>query len=141
MSLQAAINALKIKDFEEALRIMNREKASSFGVHHFLVKGLSELSLEKWQNAKDTFARACELFRDYGLFWLNKGIAEEKLLLIDDAIASQERCVTLLPNQAEPYGNLSNPKGRGLFAIHNPKSFLEVPLKHREPRSRRFSFR
>ena len=117
MSLQSAIAALKQRDFEEALRIVAREKPASFGVQHFLIKGLAELSLEKWQSAADTFARAADRFRDYGLFWLNKGIAEENLLRLDDAIASQERCIALLPYQAEAYGNLSNLyRKKALFA-------------------------
>ncbi|MDR3425420.1 MAG: tetratricopeptide repeat protein [Alphaproteobacteria bacterium] len=108
MSFQKAVEALKRRDFPAARDIIARASAATYGVNHFLVRGLAELALKEWDAALATFAAATKRFPDNALFWLNRGIAEENLFLLEAAIASQERCLTLNPAQAEACGNLSN---------------------------------
>lgn len=108
MSLKTAIDALKRKDYAAARDAIARENIAVYGVNHFLIKGLAELSLKDWDAALATFTAATARFPDYELFWLNRGIAEENLKETDAAIVSQERCLGLNPAQAEACGNLSN---------------------------------
>ncbi len=108
MSVSEALNAIKRKDFAAARDLMAREDISTFTVQHFLIKGLAEMALEDWPGVWATFKEATRRFPDYALFWFNRGLAEENLKLIDDAIISQERCLALNPLQAEACGNLSN---------------------------------
>ncbi len=108
MPLQTALEALKRKDFAAARDLMARGDMTAFGVPHFLIKGLAELSLKDWEACLATFAAATGRFPDHALFWLNRGIAEENLRLVNAAVVSQERCLALNPLQAEACGNLSN---------------------------------
>ncbi|MFA5040218.1 MAG: tetratricopeptide repeat protein, partial [Bdellovibrionales bacterium] len=108
MSVSQALEALKRKDFAAARNFMAEEDLSAFSFQHFLIKGLSELALEEWADACQTFTEATKRFPDYALFWLNRGIAEENLKQIDAAIVSQEKCLALNPLQVEACGNLSN---------------------------------
>jgi tetratricopeptide (TPR) repeat protein len=108
MPLQNALEALKRKDFQAALALLAKEAEGPFTLQHFLIKGLSETALEDWVSALATFTDATVKFPGYALFWLNRGIAEENMLLFPQAIISQEKCLALNPNQSEAYGNLSN---------------------------------
>ena len=66
------------------------------------------MALEDWDAALPTFAAATGRFPEQALLWLNRGLAEEKLELIDAAIVSQEKCAGLKADVSEAYGNLSN---------------------------------
>ncbi|MDR3450554.1 MAG: tetratricopeptide repeat protein [Alphaproteobacteria bacterium] len=108
MSAEKALEALKNRDFAAARELMRQESAAGFGQQHFLIKGLAELAMKDWEAAWGTFTTATSRFPDYTLFWLNRGVAEENLGMVDAAIASHENCLKLLPTQAEAAGNLSN---------------------------------
>jgi len=108
MSLQNAIEALKRKDFASARTLIECEDINSYAVQHFMIKGISEMALRDWGGARRTFLAATAKYPDQDAFWLNKGLAEENLKLIDDAILSQERSLGLNPLQGEACGNLSN---------------------------------
>ena len=108
MSVKAALEALKNQDFAQARGLIALEKPDSYQIQHFLIKGLAELALKDWDGALPTFTEATKRFPSDALLWLNRGIAEENLLLIDAAIFSQEKCLALNPSQAESCGNLSN---------------------------------
>ncbi|MFA4994629.1 MAG: tetratricopeptide repeat protein [Bdellovibrionales bacterium] len=108
MPLKDAINALKRKDFAEARKLIAREDAATYGIQHYLILGLAEMSLQEWQAALEAFTAATKRFPNHAPFWFNRGIVEENLKLIDAAIASHERCLALAPDQAEACGNLSN---------------------------------
>ena len=105
---ERAIEALKRNDFETVLDILSDADTNTFALPLFLIKGLAELALQDWQAALSTFTTATERFPDHAAFWLNRGIAEENLTLIDEAITSHERCLALNPAYADAYGNLSN---------------------------------
>ncbi|MDE1901230.1 MAG: tetratricopeptide repeat protein [Alphaproteobacteria bacterium] len=107
-NVTAAFEALKRKDFAAARDAMAGEDMGGFAVPHFLIKGLAELALSDWAAARATFAAATAVFPDEALLWLNRGIAEENMGLTDAAIASQQKCVGIDPDQAEAHGNLAN---------------------------------
>lgn len=108
MPIAEAIEALKRKDFRAARAAIAREDVAVFTFQHFLIKGLAELAEEDWAPAQATFTLATERFPNDALLWLNRGIAEENNGEINMAVASQQRCLALNPEQGEAYGNLSN---------------------------------
>ncbi len=108
MSLEKALNALKNKDFPAARAEIAAVDAGDYAVQHFLIKGLAESAMEDWDAARETFTQATGKFPAQAMFWLNRGIAEEKTGAIAEAVASQLECVWVNPTQGEAYGNLSN---------------------------------
>lgn len=104
-----ALDALRHKDFKTALlAIDSYKKAHKFELQHYLIKGLSEISLSLWKNAQDTFSEATHHFPYQAQLWLNLGLAQENNEKLDEAITSLEHCLDLDPHQADACGNLSN---------------------------------
>ena len=64
--------------------------------------------MQDWAAAAETFAAACAGFPDDAMLWLNRGVAEENLNHLSDALVRMEQAVALNPNLAEAWGNLSN---------------------------------
>lgn len=75
---------------------------------HYLIEGLAMLATADWLAARDLFLQACTDFPDHAQFWFNRGLAEENLDQLNEAIASYQRCLTLKPELGEAFGNLSN---------------------------------
>jgi tetratricopeptide (TPR) repeat protein len=107
-AMQTAIDALKRHDYAAARAVLAGQDLAAFAVPHFLAKGLAESMMKDWEAAAATFAAATDKFPGEALLWLNRGVAQENLGQNDAAIQSHERCLALLPDQADAQGNLAN---------------------------------
>jgi Flp pilus assembly protein TadD len=124
--IHQALTALQHKDFRSA-----RECVRSYAtehplqLQHYLIQGLSSLSLQDWQDAAIIFDKAVTVFPDQPHLWLNLGIALENLDESDRATQCYEHCLELKPDQAEAAGNLSNIyRRRGRFPEAEEKAAL-----------------
>jgi tetratricopeptide (TPR) repeat protein len=108
MSLKSALEALKRRDFATVRSLLANESPKTFTIQLYQVKGIAEMSMLDWQAAFDTFSAAALKFPAYAAFWLNRGISAENTGRIDDAISSNEHCLTINGIQVEAMGNLSN---------------------------------
>ncbi len=77
-------------------------------LQHYLILGLSEIALQDYFAARDTFEDASQAFPHQAQIWFNLGIAQENIGALDEAAASYEKSLGLHAEQAEACGNLSN---------------------------------
>src|ERR1700722_17583773 len=97
-----ALAALRQKDFA-AVRDCMRSYAADHNMElqHYLIKGLAELALQDWNEAKATFEEATELFPYQPQVWLNLGTALENCSEFDRAAEAYEHCLELKADIAE----------------------------------------
>jgi Flp pilus assembly protein TadD len=104
-----ALDAIRRKDFAAARMAINAYRQHNpLELQHYLIKGLSEMALEDWNTALETFLDATEQFPHQPQLWLNLGVVQENLNQIDDAAESLEHSLSLKPEQGNACGNLSN---------------------------------